>query len=89
MVFFVLFCFSLIFFIQVQLMYNIILVSGIQHSDLVFLQIILHYRLLQDNAYNSLCCTVYPCCISILYIGAVFLISASCDSHSGGLRTTF
>ena len=24
--------------------------------------------LLQDNGYNSLCHTVYPCCLSILYI---------------------
>ena len=41
---------------------------SVQHSDSIFLQIIFHYRLLQDNGYNSLCYTVYPCCLSILYI---------------------
>ena len=40
-----------------------ILVSGIQHSDSVFLQIILHLKLLQNNAFISLCCTTYPCCL--------------------------
>ena len=39
------------------------LVSSIQHSDSVLWQIKLHYRLLQDNGYNSLCCTVYPYCL--------------------------
>ena len=34
--------------------------SSIQHSDSVFLQIVLHYRLLQDNGTNSLCYEVYP-----------------------------
>ena len=33
-----------------------------------FLQIILHLKLLQGNDYNSLCYTIYPCCLSILYI---------------------
>ena len=28
----------------------------------------LHYGLLQDIEYSSLCCTVGPCCVSILYI---------------------
>ena len=30
-----------------------------QHSDLIFLQIILFLRLLQDNGSNTLCYTVY------------------------------
>lgn len=34
----------------------------------VFSQIILYYRLLQDDVYNSLCYTVNPCCLSALYI---------------------
>ena len=42
------------------------LVSGVQYRDSVFLQIILHYRSLQDNGCNSLYWTVY--CLSILYI---------------------
>ena len=30
-------------------------------------QILLHYRLLPDIEYSSLCCTIGPCCQSILY----------------------
>ena len=48
--------------------------SSIQHSDSVFLQIVLHYRLLQDNRYNYLCYTVYPCCLSILYVVLIVCI---------------
>ena len=48
------------FLIEGQLIYNIILVSGIQSRDSVFLQIICHYRLLEDNGYSFLCCTMYP-----------------------------
>ena len=38
---------------KVYLIYNIALVSGIQHNDLVLLQIIFHYSLLQDILYYS------------------------------------
>ena len=44
------------------------LVSGVQHSDSIFLQTVLHCRLLQDNACNSLCYMIYPCCLSVVYI---------------------
>ena len=54
--------------LEVQLTYNTVLVSGIQNSDSVFLQIIFYYRLLQDNLYNSLCYTVYSCCSSLLHV---------------------
>ena len=37
--------------IAVQLIYNIVLVSGVQHSDPNFLQIILHLKLLQKKSY--------------------------------------
>jgi len=37
-----------------------VLVSGVHHSGSVFLQIALHYMLLQINGYNSLCYTAYP-----------------------------
>ena len=30
--------------------------------------VLFHYRLLQDIEYSSLCYTVGPCCLSILYI---------------------
>ena len=42
------------FLIEVQLIYNIVIVSGVQHSDSVFLQIIFHQSLLQGNGYTSL-----------------------------------
>ena len=34
----------------------------------ILFQILFHYRLLQDIEYSSLCSTVNPCCLSILYI---------------------
>ena len=52
-----------------------LLVSGVQQSDSVIhihisilFQILYPYRLLQDTDYSSLCYTVGPCCLSILYI---------------------
>ena len=39
--------------------YNTVFASGAQHSDSVFLQIIFHYRFLQDNGY-FLCYAVNP-----------------------------
>ena len=53
---------------EVEFIYSIILVSCVQHSDLVFLQIILHLKLLQSNDYSSPYCMLYPCCLFILYI---------------------
>ena len=62
--------------IEVYLIYS---VSGTQYSDSVIhyicmyihiyilFQIIFHYSLLQDIEHSSLCCTVGPCCLSILY----------------------
>ena len=40
--------------IEAQLTYNIVLASGVQHGDSVFLQTLFHYRLLHNNRYNSL-----------------------------------
>ena len=70
------------FFIEVLLIYNVVLVSGVQQSDLVLcicvcvcvcvcvceytyipLQILFHFKLLQDTRYSSLCYTVNPCCL--------------------------
>ena len=58
-------CFFLIilfvyFFIEVELIYNVVLVSSVQQSDSVIhiyilFQILFHYRLLQDIEYSSLC----------------------------------
>ena len=63
----------LIYFIEVYLIYNIVLVSDIQQSDSVIhiyilFQILFDYGLLQDIEYSSLCCTVGPYSLSILYI---------------------
>ena len=40
------------------------LVSGVWHSDSMFLQIRFHYWLLQDSGYQSLCYIVGPYCLS-------------------------
>ena len=58
-------------FIEVSLSYD---VSGVQQSDSlmhiyisILFQIHFHYKLLQDIEYSSLCYTVGPCFLSILY----------------------
>ena len=51
-----------------QLIYNVVLVSGIQHSEYIHLlifQIPFPYILLQNIEYSSLCYTVGPCWLSI------------------------
>ena len=67
-----LFFFLSFLLIEVQLMYSIVLVSGVQQGDSVVymysFQIIFHYKLLQGIEYFSLCCTVNPCHLSILYV---------------------
>ena len=40
---------------------TILLVSGVQNHDLLFLQVRPHCRLLQDNVYHSRWSTVYHC----------------------------
>ena len=57
-----------LFFIRVQLIYNIILVSDLWHNESIFLQIILHLKLLPNKGYISLCCTIYPGHLSVLYV---------------------
>ena len=57
--------FFLIYFIEVHLIYNIVLISAVKQSGSVIhiyilFQILFHYRLLQDIEYNSLCYTVGP-----------------------------
>ena len=51
-------------------MYNVILVADVQQSDsavYILFYILLHYGLLQDIEYGSLCYRVGPC-LSILYV---------------------
>ena len=58
---------------------SVVLVSGVQQGDSVIhvyiyiyilFNILFHYDLLQDIEYSSLCYTVGPCCLPILYIVA-------------------
>ena len=44
--------------IKAQLIYNIILVLSVQHHISVFLEILLHLKLLKNNGYISLCCAI-------------------------------
>ena len=64
-------------FIEILLIYNVVLVSSVQQSvsvihiyvyKYVLFQILFHFRLLQDNEYSSLCYAVGPCCLRVLYI---------------------
>ena len=60
-----------VLFIEVWLIYSVLLVSGIQHSNSVIhlcilFQILFPYRLLQNTEYSSLCYTVGPFWIYIL-----------------------
>ena len=61
-----------LFFIEVQLIYNVVLISAVQQSDSVihihtfFFNIVFHYGLSQGIGYSSLCYTVEPGCLSIL-----------------------
>ena len=72
--FFVFFCFLIYYFIEVWLIYNAVLISAAQQSDSVIhviyilFHILFHYGISQDIEYSSLCYTVGPCCLSILYI---------------------
>ena len=47
---------------------NIILLSYVEHNDSIFVKIVLHLKLLQSNGCIYLCCTMYPCGLSMLYI---------------------
>ena len=65
-------------------MYNVVLISAVQKSDSVlyvcvcvcvcvcvyvfFFPILFYYGLSQEIVYSSLCYSVGPCCVSILYI---------------------
>ena len=61
--------------IEVQLIYNVVLISATQksvtHTHIyiyILFHIIFHYGLSQDIDYSSQCYTVGPCYLSILYI---------------------
>lgn len=53
------------------------------NNDSLFSWIILQLKLLQVSGYNSLCCTIYPCCSFILYI-----VDGTSQSHTPFLSIT-
>ena len=66
---------QLLFYIGIQLINNIVLISNIQQSDSVIhvhasvlFQILFPVRLLQNIEQSSLCYTIGPCWLSILNI---------------------
>ena len=65
---------------EVQLIYTVALGIHSKVIQLLFFQIVFHYRLLQDI--NSLCYTVNPCWLPILYIVKVSVAQSrpTCDS---------
>ena len=65
--------FSFLFYNGMQLIYKVVLVSGVQQSDSVIythisllFKILFPFRLLQNIEQSSLCCTVSLCWLSIL-----------------------
>ena len=61
---------NLEYFIEVELIYKVVLISVVQQCDsdmYSFFYILFHYGLSQDTEYSSLCSTVGPCCLSIVY----------------------
>ena len=61
------------FYIGLSLIYNVVLASGVQQSDSlmhisILFQILFPFRLLQNIKQRSLCYTVGPCWLTILYI---------------------
>ena len=72
---------------EVWLIYNAVLVLSVQKSDSVIhayiyiflFQIIFHYRLLQIIEHSSLCNTVGPCSLPILYIVVCVCSSKTTD----------
>ena len=79
--------FNFLFCIGVQLIDNVVLVSGVQQSDSVIhihvsilFHILFSIRLLQNTEQSSLCYTVGPCWLSILHI-AVYTCPGSAISQ--------
>ena len=59
-------------FIDVELIYNVVLIllfrKWLSYTYIYIFHILFHYGLSQDIEYSSLCYRVGPCCWSILYI---------------------
>ena len=68
-----------IFSNEVELIYNVVLVSGVQQSDsdiyIYFFQILFPYRFLQNIEYSSLCYTIGLCWLPTLYIVPMLFVA--------------
>ena len=62
---------------KVWLIYNVVLISTVWHTQLhihthththILFRILFHYGLSQDTEHSSLCYLIGPCCLSIAYI---------------------
>ena len=56
-----------------ELNYNVVFITATQENDSVihtyiFFHTLFHYGLSQDIEYSSLCCTLGPYCLSILWL---------------------
>ena len=74
---------------------NAVLVSGVLQSDSVIhihtctlFQILFPYRSLQRGEQSSLCCTVGPCWLSILYIDVCVSVNEPVRFKSISARAT-
>ena len=76
----------LFFLIEVQLIYNILLVSNVQHNDSILCQIIVNLKLLQNNGCISPCCMLYFCC---LFIYTQLFVSLNLPLHLPLLPSLF
>ena len=77
---------------DVQLIYNDVLISAIKQSDSVIyiiLHILLYYGLSQDIEYSSLCCTVGPCCFLHLIYSKIALVVKNPPANAGEMRHEF
>ena len=75
-----------IYFIEVQLIYRVVLISAVQQSDqlntyLPYFLTLFHYDISQNIEYSSLCYTVQPHCLSVLYMIACICSSQHFPPH--------
>ena len=79
------------YFIEVWLIYKFVSISAVQQSDSVMLRHSFSYSFLyglsQDTDYISQCCTVGPCCLSVLYILACICSTQTPTPSSRPLAT--
>ena len=74
--------FSFLFYILIQLINNVVVVSGVKQSDSVLnmyvsilFKILFPFKLLCNTEQSSLCYTIGPCWLSILNIAVASLVA--------------